>query len=458
MIAERRRRARERTLRRLTRRMEPLMGPDEQGLAAAVLFQRVKPLYPLLLAGLGFGIAEPLWGAGDSAIPTTVSLALGVPLAVAGLGVMSLTGPLILVLSEGTVYVARSNASRLLADAPVGALRVDLDHGRVQIGGLRLWPSPGRRSSLCELAEAADEQQLGAVVIPQSGHRRRRRRILATAGGLVCVLIAVLVAIGIAHGSDDAEIRRTVADYGAAVREGRAADACAALTAGARAEEIATTTAFDIGGRRTTTCAGAVSRQLAGTARGRTAKRNPPLQEVEINGDHARVRVGAPFAYQTIPLEHADRWRIASILGPAVVHDAPADKPPSAPDYAIRIGAVCINSSRRYVPVALRLDNSLGQGGRLTAASVEPLKALVRQDRALAAELMALTPARGARIEVLANALRGRAGVRGRLARAAAGGDPDTLSRATEAMGRAQQATLQAVPRSKLQNSLVGCV
>ena len=449
---------RERRLGRVARRLEPLIGAGEHVRTFVPLYRRVRPLYPLLVMSLGVAIAPSVLGSDESAVPEWVRLAVGVPMIMVGLGVLSLTGPVILALSEGTVYIARRNGSRLIADAPLSALRVDLHRGRVEVGKERLWPPPGRRSSLRQLADAAEAVHPGgAAVVPETGDRRTRRRIVARIAAIVAVLLGALVVIGIVAESDEDAIEERIAAYGTSVRAGRAAEACEQLTARARAELVETATAFSIGSSPAATCAEAVE-TLAPRAGASGPSGSPPVLGVRIAGDRAVARVGAPFAYQRIPLERdGGEWRIGSTRAPAVLRDAPADEPPSTVEYGVRLQAICLNNLRRYVPVGLRLVDST-EGGRLTAASVGLLRTLGRQDRALADELLSLTPAPGARIELVADALRDFARGRDRLASGVAGRDREAAARASEATGRAQQAVPAAAAEAGLERFLGGCL
>ena len=449
---------RARRLERIDRRLRPLIGPTEHVRAAASLYRRIRPLYPLLVMSLGVTIAPSLLGSDDSGIPQVVGLAVGVPLAVLGLGVLSYTGPVIVAVSGGAVYIARPNGSRLLVDAPLSALTVDLQRGCVDVGKERLWPAPGQRSSLHQLAKAAEVPDAGsATVVPEAPGGRKKRRIMMWAAAALAALIAGLAIIGVVVESDEDAIEARLAEYGASVRAGEGDEACAQLTPAASAELLETAAAFSLGSSPPATCVAAVA-TLAPQTRASGPSGNPPVLEVETDGDRAVAQVGAPFAYQRIPFERdGDEWRIASTLGPAVLRDAPADEPPSALDYGVRLQALCANNLRRYVPLGLRLGRSTDRG-RLTAGSVDSLRSLGRQDRLLADELLSLTPARGARTELVADALRDFAGARDRLAVAVASGDQDAAARASEATGRAQQAVVAAATEAGLTRFLGGCI
>lgn len=151
--------ARQRRLDRLARQLEPLIEANERALAGAVVFRQVRPIYPLIATALGIALLQPLWLPGGSAIPGIVSVAIGAPLVIVGLGAIAWAGPLVLLATEGAVYVARGNARRLVADAPLAALVADPGLGRVEIGGQRFWPAPGQRRSLEELVAAVEEAE-----------------------------------------------------------------------------------------------------------------------------------------------------------------------------------------------------------------------------------------------------------------------------------------------------------
>jgi hypothetical protein len=139
---------------------------------------------------------------------------------------------------------------------------------------------------------------------------------------------------------------------------------------------------------------------------------------VETEGDRATVRLGAPFAYQTVPLVAVDgEWRLADLYRPWTVRDAPASDPPEPPEFALRAQAVCGNVSRRATPVSARV---LSAANPQPSELAGPLRSLARLDRELADRLAGLTPPAGAapKLEPVIGWVRRVAGAREDLAAA----------------------------------------
>ncbi len=448
----------ERARARAVARARDLVDAEEQVEAAAILQRGLRPRYALVLMSLGAGLFVPGLTSPESLVPDAVRWFVALPLFVAGALAMAIPGQALLILTAGTAYVVSRPPlpglrARLIADCPASVLEVDLERGLVTLAERRLWALAGQASSLRPLA--------GAVGDPSPAPRRRRWWLIGVAGAAI---VAALVADA-AIETDAEEIERVIAQYNDDLVRGRGEEACAALTARARAELVEEATARLAQPLEPPTCregVEAVADRLSDSVRDRQA-RTPAILDVEVEGDRASAQVGASFAYQRIPLARdTGGWKLATVQAVAVVNDAPADDPPSPADFAARVEAQCKNSVRRFVPAAARLVASPDPTTDRQAA--EPVAGLLGElsgaDRILADDLSSLTPPADAQDELrrVVEGLRNVARVRDRLAEAITAGGASAVEQAGDSAGNAQRSYRDAAVDANLEIALGDCL
>lgn len=460
----------ERGLDRAVARATPFLSPGEEPQAAAILQRGLKPLVALVAMGLGAGLFVPGLTSPDSLIPDPVRWYVGLPLYLLGALALAVPGQALVVLSAGTAYVISRRplpgmAERLLADAPLATIEIDLERGVATVGGHRLWALVWRSSSLHALAAAAGRPG-PAQSSPEARptRKRRRRSMLALAAlAAVAAMIAVGLVLDAAIETDAEAIERVLTDYRAGLFDGSGETVCLALEERARDELVEEAAARLT--EQPSSCQRAVelgAERLPEAVRARGAA-PPAILDIDVRGDEATAKVGAPFAFHRIPLSRrAGRWRVATLRAPAFVRDAPQDDPPTAAEFAARAELVCFNNARGFLPAAARLalapPPSAGPGAARTFARA--LSELSGFDRSLARDLSALTPPAGAgeQVERVAAALRAYADAREELADVAARQDPATIERAAGALVRRRQALQAAAQEAGLVSPLANCL
>jgi hypothetical protein len=446
----------DRQVERAVARARPLLEPDEEVRGAAPAGRRVRPLYPLLMIGLGAGIFVPGITAPDSALPEAVRLFAGLPLFVAGIALMTWAGQALVIVTGGAVYVVASavlpgRPPRLVASAPLAKVEVDGTRGVAAVGSERLWPLPFRRRSLLALAALLPGGP------PVTGEPpRRRRRLIGIAAGLG-ILLAVLAVIGAVTETDEEQIEEAVAAYNEGLTEGDGETACAQLTARARRQVVEAATSALGMPPEPPDCAAAV-RAVVENAGGRVQEVNSnALLDVEVRDGLATAKAGAPFAHQTLPLVAEDgEWRLADLRRPWTVRDAPASDPPEPVEFAVRAQAVCANVARLAIPVSARLVAGADPQAGVQAGQ---LRQLARLDAELADRLAGLTlPAGGTvDLEPTLEALREVAELRGGVADAFESGDERELQRLSSEFEPARRRLVEAVRQAGLANALAVC-
>jgi hypothetical protein len=423
---------------------------------AALAQRRVRPLYPLLMIGLGAGIFVPGITSPDNALPEAVRLYVGLPLFVAGIALMAWAGQAVVLVTGGAVYVVSAaafpgQAPRLLASAPLTQVDLDPARGVAAVGSERLWPLPFRRRSLLELAALLPDGRASVQEPP----RRRRRWLIGVAAGLG-ILFAVLVVIGAVTETDEEQIEETVAGYNRALAEGEGESACERLTARARRQVVEAATSAVGTPPDPPQCAAAVEAVFE-NAGGAVPDANPNvLLDVEVRDERATAKAGAPFAYQTLPLVKEDGgWRLADLRRPWTMRDAPASDPPEPVEFAVRAQAVCANVSRLAIPVSARLVSAADPQGDPAGQ----LRQLARLDEELAERLAGLTPPAGDAIDLepILDALREIADLREGVADAFESRDDREVRRLVSRFEPARRKLVEAVRQAGLANALAVC-
>ena len=446
-----------RQLARALERARPLLEPGEEVRGAGLAQRRVSPIYPLLMMGVGAGIFVPGISSPDAALPEAVRLYVGLPLFAAGTALMAWAGQAVVIVTDAAAYVVASasfpgQAPHLVARAPLTDVRVDPERGVSGVGSERLWPLPFRRGSLRDLARLVPE----APRLSAEGTARPRRRRWLIALAAVIGLFGVLVVIGALTETDEEKIEQAVVSYNEALVGGDGEAACAQLTARAREQVVEAATSSLGVPPDPPDCATAVE-AVHGRAGGAAPRVNPEVvTEVEVQGDRATARSGAPFAYQLLPLvaEEGD-WRLANLRAPWVIRDAPASDPPDASEFAARAHAVCADVSYRAIPVSARVLSGPARSGD----PVGPLRTLARLDRKVADGLADLTPPAGGRPDLTPalQAWREIAAVREGLADAFEANDDGEVERWSRRFEPARRELRRAVGDAGLTGPLSPC-
>lgn len=463
----RRRSWRERLLERAVARATRFLAPGEQPQAAAILQRGLKPFFAFLTMGVGAGLFVPALTSPDSSIPDPLHWYIGLPLYLLGVLALAIPGQALVVLTGGTAYVISRRPfpgvrERLLTDAPLDTVEIDLERGVATVAGHRLWRLVGRSSSLHGLAAAAGRPGPTPGVAGARPKRRRRRR-----GAWALAAVGAVIAVGLVLDAvieTDAEaIERVLTGYRSDLFDGRGDATCAALGERARAELVEEATARQT--ERPPNCERAVERGAellpeAIRARGPTP---PAILDIDVREEEATAKIGAPFAFQRIPLSReAGRWRLATLRAPAFVRDAAEEDLPTAADFAARAELVCFNNSRGFLPVAARfaLAPPPSEGPAAARTIARALVQLSDFDRSLARNLSALTPPAGAgeQVERVAETLRTYADAREALAAVATRRDPATIEREAAALARPKQAVQTAAQDAGLAPALADCV
>lgn len=252
-------------------------------------------------------------------------LFVGLPLFVAGTAWMAWAGQAVVILTAAAAYVVSSASlpgrePRLLASAPLAEVRIDAKRGVCGVGSERLWPLPLRPAPLRELARLVPGATEPAAAPASRGRRRRWLIVL----GVVVGLLVVLVVIGAVTETDEEKIEETILGYNEALVDGDGEALCARLTNRAREQVVEATTAAVGAPPDPPDCATAVE-AVHERNRGVVRRVGPEvILEIEVQGEHAIARAGAPFAYQALPLLAEDgEWRLADLREPWVIRDAP---------------------------------------------------------------------------------------------------------------------------------------
>lgn len=445
----------DRQVERAVERARPLLEPDEEVRGAALAQRRVRPLYPLLMLGLGAGIFFPGITAPDSALPEAVRLFVGLPLFLAGAVLMAWAGQAVVILTGGAVYVVSTaafpgQAPRLLADVPLTQVELDPARGVAAVGSERLWPLPFRPRSLVELAALLP----GGRAAVQEPPRRRRRWLIGVAAGLG-ILLAVLVVIGAVTETDEEQIEETVAAYNEGLAEGDGQAACSQLTARARRQVVEAATSAVGMPPDPPECAAALEAVFENAGGAVPEGGSNVLLDVEVRDERATAKAGAPFAHQTLPLVKEDgEWRLADLRRPWTMRDAPASDPPEPVEFAVRAQAVCANVSRLAIPVSARLVSAADTRGDPAGQ----LRQLARLDEKLADRLAGLTPpTEGIELEPILDALREIADVRDGVADAFESGDDREVRRLSSRFEPARRRLVEAVRQAGLATALAVC-
>jgi hypothetical protein len=445
----------DRRLERAVTRARPLLEPDEEVRGAAVAQRRVRPLYPLLMIGLGGGIFVPGITAPDSALPEAVRLFVGLPLFVAGIALMAWAGQAVVLVTGGAVYVVSAAAfpgqpPRLLAGVPLTQAEVDPARGVAAVGSERLWALPFRRRSFLELAALLPGGRAAVQEPP-----RHRRWLIGVAAGLG-ILLAVLVVIGAVTETDEEQIEETVVAYNKALVEGDGESACERLTARARRQVVEAATSAVGMPPDPPECVAAVESVFENAGGAVPEVSSNVVLDVEVRDERATAKAGAPFAHQTLPLVKEDGdWRLADLRRPWTMRDAPASDPPEPVEFAVRAQAVCANVARLAIPVSARLVRAADPQGDPAGQ----LHQLARLDRQLAERLAGLTPPAGDAIDLgpILAGLREVADVREGVADAFESGDEREVRRLSSRFEPARRRLVESVRQAGLANALAVC-